>query len=128
MSLDAPAIGPSDATLALHAPPDASEERVSKRPRLDSPKNDEVGGAITPRQEELFRTGGPARAHDADVAAAAQAHGAREAADGPGRPDYALRYTIEGHKKSISAVRFSPDGRWMASACASGPSPRSRLS
>ncbi|KAK4335785.1 COMPASS component SWD3 [Rhodotorula toruloides] len=116
MSLDAPAAGSSDAVLPAHAPPDASEERAAKRPRLDSPSTDEGTRAVTPRQEELFRTEGPAVAHDTAVAAAAQANGAGEAANGPGRPDYSLRFTIEGHKKSISAVRFSPDGRWMASA------------
>ncbi|EGU11351.1 Wdr5 protein [Rhodotorula toruloides ATCC 204091] len=70
---------------------------------------------LTPRQTP--QKSAPRNDLDSILPQLMRANGAGEAANGPGRPDYSLRFTIEGHKKSISAVRFSPDGRWMASAC-----------
>ncbi|KAI5475311.1 WD repeat domain 5 [Pseudohyphozyma bogoriensis] len=40
---------------------------------------------------------------------------------GPSTPAYSLKYIIKGHKKAISSVRFSPDGKFLASAAADTP-------
>lgn len=43
-------------------------------------------------------------------------------------PDYKVRFTISGHKKNVSCIQFSPDGRWLMTAggCRSEPLDKNR--
>ena len=44
-------------------------------------------------------------------------NGSEESLSRPNELHYVLHMTLRGHKRGVAAVKFSPDGRWIASCC-----------
>lgn len=118
MSLDGAVAASSSSNVpGVHALDGAgAEERAAKRPRLGD-ESSNTADTVAADQEELFRTAGPAVGQDGARQAAAVAQEHRNS-DQRSFPRYDLRYRLAGHKKSVSSIKFSPNGRWMATACA----------
>lgn len=93
------------------------DARAAKRPRLDAGPSSHQPDIVTPDQEQLFRTAAPAIEHDPPRQAASHANGSEQQGRSEHFPTYDVRYTLTGHKKSVSSVKFSPNGRWIATAC-----------
>lgn len=64
--------------------------------------------------ENAFNT--PDQGSD-DEAASPKRRRRRRRAERPTRLNYVPHMTLRGHKRGVASVKFSPDGKWIASCC-----------
>ena len=76
--------------------------------------------AVAPRmspEAPLAGAGGASAVGGEMGDAAAAAAAAAAAVTSSPAPNYQCRCVLKGHTDALSSVKFSPDGRWLASAC-----------
>lgn len=96
-------------------------ERSPKRKRSDTPDiasgydGDEAGAALAYAYDddasEAFHT--PDQGSEDEHTPATK----RRRSERPQRLNYVPYMTLRGHKRGVAAVKFSPDGKWIASCC-----------
>lgn len=107
-SLDPPSAYHSAASTPYPPPLDGASEQFAF-----AYEDDNEGEAQTPEVPEEFRSSA-----EGSPSNEAGAKKRRKLAERPRQLDYALQYTLRGHKRGVAGVKFSPDGKRIASCSA----------
>ena len=110
--------------MSANSSPEPASRESPKRKRSHSPDFDYPqydGAGDDPKLQYAYVEDVPSDAehafHSPDREEADGVMAKKRRIERPKRLNYAPYMTLRGHKRGIAAVKFSPDGKWIASCC-----------
>lgn len=109
--------------MSIESSPEPASRGSPKRKRSRSPDSDYAqydGAGRDSKLQYAYDEDHPSDAEQAYHSAEEGENGAalkKRRIERPKRLNYVPYMTLRGHKRGISAVKFSPDGKWIASCC-----------
>lgn len=112
--------------MSMQSSPEPASRGSPKRKRSHSPDSDYAQYDGANRDSKLQYAYDEDQPSDAEQAYNSAEEGENGTAakkrriERPKRLNYVPYMTLRGHKRGISTVKFSPDGKWIASCCKLG--------
>ena len=109
--------------MSINSTPEPPSRSIPTRKRSRSPDSDVPqydGGADGSTLQYAYDEDLPSDAEQAFQSPEQEQDGLSAKKRKIGRPkqlNYVPHMTLRGHKRGVAAVKFSPDGKWIASCC-----------